>query len=260
MKPINELTKEDVSSLAYVLFDIDDTITTEGKLTAEAYQRLWSLKEASLKVIPITGRPAGWCDLIARQWPVDGVVGENGALAYWEEEGVLKRLYHPNAVKNTHPVLARIKERVLQEVPQSRVAQDQFARLFDLAIDFAEEEPKLSLVEAEEIQKICTQEGAIAKVSSIHVNTWMGEYSKLEMSELFLTERYGYDPHRDMNKVIFFGDSPNDEPMFAHFPLTTGVASIGDYRHLIEHLPTFITQKTAGAGFCEGVDQLLALR
>ena len=257
MRPIGELSAKDASRIRYVLFDIDDTITTEGKLTADAYQSIWDLSDAGLKVVPITGRPAGWCDLIARQWPVDGVVGENGALAYWEEKGVLKRFYHPNAVKNTHPILSKIKDRVLSEVPEARVAQDQFARLFDLAIDFAEEEPKLSLNVAERIKEICIEEGAIAKVSSIHVNTWMGVYSKLEMSGHFLAARFGYD---DPATVIFFGDSPNDEPMFAYFPLSVGVASIADYRHLIDHLPAFITKKSGGAGFHEGVDRLLSLR
>lgn len=257
MRPIGELSAKDASHIRCVLFDIDDTITTGGKLTADAYQSIWDLSDAGLKTVPITGRPAGWCDLIARQWPVDGVIGENGALAYWEEKGVLKRLYHPNAVKNTHPILSKIRDRVLSEIPQTRVAQDQFARLFDLAIDFAEEDPKLPLDVAERIKEICTEEGAMAKVSSIHINTWMGVYSKLEMSKLFLAARFGYD---DPASVIFFGDSPNDEPMFAHFPLSVGVASIADYRHLIDHLPAFITKRNGGAGFHEGVDRLLSLR
>ena len=63
-----------------VLADIDDTITTHGHLTPEAYHALARLRAAGKLVIPITGRPAGWCDHIARMWPVDAVVGENGAL------------------------------------------------------------------------------------------------------------------------------------------------------------------------------------
>ena len=62
-----------------MLADIDDTLTTHGKLTAAAYAALERLQRAGKLVIPITGRPAGWCDHIARMWPVDAVVGENGA-------------------------------------------------------------------------------------------------------------------------------------------------------------------------------------
>ena len=106
MKPIAEMTAEEALGVRYFLMDIDDTLTRQGKLLASSYAALWKLKEAGLKVIPVTGRPAGWCDLIAREWPVDGVVGENGALAFWEEPGsVLKTEYHPNAVRNNHSVL-----------------------------------------------------------------------------------------------------------------------------------------------------------
>ncbi|MDR1351971.1 MAG: HAD-IIB family hydrolase, partial [Treponema sp.] len=194
MKPVSEMSAAEASSIRYVLMDIDDTLTTAGKLPAAAYAALWKLHEAGLKVIPVTGRPAGWCDLIAREWPVDGVVGENGALAFWEEAGpplpaaraepaakpaegrkpVLRQEFHPNAIRNDHPVLVRIKEKALAEVSGLRLAKDQFARMFDIALDFAEEEPVLSLEAAEKVRAIAVAEGAMAKISSIHVNVWMG--------------------------------------------------------------------------------------
>jgi HAD superfamily hydrolase (TIGR01484 family) len=250
MKPIAEMSAAEAQGLRYVLFDIDDTITTRGKLPAAAYDALWRLKEAGLKVIPITGRPAGWCDLIAREWPVDSVVGENGALVFWEEtpdsgsksgdtnrRPVLKQEFHPNAVRNDHPVLTRIKERALSEVPGLRLAKDQFARLFDIALDFAEEEPALPLEAAEKVRDIAEAEGAMAKISSIHVNVWMGNYDKLSMTEHFLAKRFGWKgegaspgPASAAGEVLFAGDSPNDEPMFARFPLACGVANVDRYR------------------------------
>ncbi len=78
MQPLARMPREGVAG---VLADIDDTITTEGRLTPEAYAALGRLHDAGLIVVPITGRPAGWCDHIARMWPVSGVVGENGA--FW---------------------------------------------------------------------------------------------------------------------------------------------------------------------------------
>ena len=63
-----------------VLCDIDDTLTLHGQLVPEAFIALARLQAAGLKVVPITGRPGGWVDQIARIWPVDGVVGENGGL------------------------------------------------------------------------------------------------------------------------------------------------------------------------------------
>ncbi len=260
MNHISTITDEVASHIKFVLMDIDDTITTGGKLPAIAYDAIWRCHEAGLTVIPITGRPAGWCDLIARQWPVDGVVGENGALVFWQEDGQVRRLYHPRAVKNDNEVLHRIAKRVLADVEQSRISQDQFSRMFDLAIDFAEDEPKLPLSEAERIADICRSEGAIAKISSIHVNTWLGEYDKLSMTLDFLRIRYGYDDEVMRNAVMFFGDSPNDEPMFSHFPVSVGVASVRRYAHLMHHLPAYVTSDAGGEGFAQGVAMLLEHR
>jgi HAD superfamily hydrolase (TIGR01484 family) len=263
MIPIEKMTPPEAGGVRYVLVDIDDTLTRAGKLGAASYSALWELHHAGLKVIPVTGRPAGWCDLIAREWPVDGVIGENGALAFWEERNgkpVLRQSFHPNAVRNTHPVLERIRNRVVEEVPGARIAKDQFTRVFDLAVDFAEEEPVLSLDAAEKIRLIAEAEGAVAKVSSIHVNIWMGVYDKLSMTERFLTERFGWRGGADDREIIFVGDSPNDEPMFARFPLACAVANIRRYAALIRREPAFIASREYGEGFAEIAEILLRKR
>jgi HAD superfamily hydrolase (TIGR01484 family) len=262
MRPIGAMTASQARALRFVLMDIDDTLTTEGKLLPESFAALWKLHEAGLAVVPITGRPAGWCDLIAREWPVDGVVGENGAFVYWEEaEGKhLRSMVHASAVRNDAPALRRALERALAEVPGCRLARDQFARLYDVAIDFAEEEPILPLSDALKIKAICDEEGARAKVSSIHVNAWMGDYDKLSMSLAWLADRFGYDDGRDRDSVVFVGDSPNDEPMFAHFPLACGVANVGRYAALMTRFPAFVASKEGGAGFAEIAGTLLRKR
>jgi HAD superfamily hydrolase (TIGR01484 family) len=266
MKPISEISPDEARGVKYVLMDIDDTLTREGKLLAASYNALWTLNEAGLKVIPVTGRPAGWCDLIAREWPVHGVIGENGALAFWEEDEereirrpVLKTLFHPNAVRNDHPVLVRIKERAFGEFPELRLAKDQFARLFDMALDFAEEDPVLPLSTAQRVKAIAEEEGAMAKVSSIHVNIWMGNYDKLSMAEAFLSKRFGWQ-NSNLNEVVFVGDSPNDEPMFARFPLACAVANINRYTSMLNHYPAYIASKECGEGFAEIAETLLARR
>src|SRR5260370_13874617 len=77
-----------LAAIRGVLTDIDETVSTAGHLTAEAYGALEALKKAGLLVIAVTGRPAGWCDHIARFWPVDAVVGENGAFWMWHDDEV----------------------------------------------------------------------------------------------------------------------------------------------------------------------------
>ena len=267
MKPIAEMDSGDAAGIRYVLMDIDDTLTSNGKLAVSSYNALWDLKKAGLIVIPVTGRPAGWCDCIARQWPVDAVIGENGALVFWEERNagnapVLQSFFHPNAVKNNHQVLLNVRRRAFTEIPGLRDAKDQFARLFDIALDFAEEEPILPLSAAERVREIAVEEGAMAKISSIHVNIWMGNYDKLSMTHLFLHEKYGWEESKSgsFKEVVFVGDSPNDEPMFESFPLACAVANIQRYGKYITNFPAFTASKECGDGFAEIADTIISLR
>ncbi|HCX96293.1 MAG TPA: HAD family phosphatase [Spirochaetaceae bacterium] len=261
LRPIASLTPQEARAIRYVLMDIDDTLTTDGKLPPESYAALWALHKAGLIVIPVTGRPAGWCDMIAREWPVDGVVGENGALVFWESEGRrLKSMTHPDAVPNSDPRLAALRDQVLAQVPGTRLARDQFSRLYDIAIDFAEEEPILPLSDAQHVKALFEGGGAHAKISSIHVNAWMGEYDKLSMVIRYLSARFSYDDDRNRATVVFVGDSPNDEPMFAHFQMACAVANILKYKALIRHFPHFVTWRESGAGFAEFTATLLERR
>src|SRR5271169_4965981 len=86
MQPLAALPDTARMAIRGVLTDIDDTVSTGGRVTATAYAAMERLRQAGLLVIPVTGRPAGWCDHIARMWPVDAVVGENGALYMLRDE------------------------------------------------------------------------------------------------------------------------------------------------------------------------------
>jgi HAD superfamily hydrolase (TIGR01484 family) len=261
-RPIGELGREAAAGIRYVLFDIDDTITEGGLLPEESYSALWSLRRAGLSAVPVTGRPAGWCDLIARQWPVAGVVGENGAFAFYMKDGHLERLFHPAAPdpKSSRERLMRLGEEAMRRVTGLRLAKDQPYRLFDVALDFAEESPFLPLEDAIRVKDICEASGARAKVSSIHVNAWFGDYDKLSMSEIFLSSILGCDPILFSRAVIFFGDSPNDEPMFQRFELSCGVANIRLFDEMLRYPPAFVTEKPYGGGFAEACEYILACR
>ena len=78
MQPLSELP---VAGVRALLFDLDGTLVDE-RLSPVAYAALAQAQQAGLRTIAVTGRPAGWCDLIARWWLLDGVVGENGALGF----------------------------------------------------------------------------------------------------------------------------------------------------------------------------------
>lgn len=255
MKSINEFK----SKIKFVLTDIDDTITTEGLLPLESYEAIWKLKKNNIKVIPVTGRPAGWCDMIARLWPVDGVIGENGGLYYRYSNHKMHRWNYAN---ETTQILNRQKLNIIAEeirttVPNSAISADQFCRVYDLAIDFCEDIPKLSQTEIDTIVQIFHNHGAEAKVSSIHVNGWFGSFNKVSTAQLFLKTEFKLSNEDILNSCAYIGDSPNDEPLFANFRHTFGVANILNFKKQMTHLPQYIASKTSGEGFCEIAEQIL---
>jgi HAD superfamily hydrolase (TIGR01484 family) len=252
MKPIAQMPAAVARRVRALFTDIDGTLTTDGRLTAEAYTALWRLHDAGIQVVPVTGRPAGWCDLIAREWPVAGVVGENGALAFYEVGGELRRVFHDGAASEASRArLEAVRDAILAQVPGSRVAKDQPYRMFDLAIDYCEEPPDLGLAGADSIRAVFERFGAHAKVSNIHVNGWFGDYDKLSMVKRFAREVLGADLDADREAFIFCGDSPNDEPMFAFFPNACGVANVAVFAGRMKHLPGWVSSREGAAGFAE---------
>lgn len=243
-----------------VFTDIDGTLTKGGRLPARSYQAIWDLHLQGIQVVPITGRPAGWCDMIARFWPVHGVVGENGALVYRFDGKKMHR--HEFISREERPEhragLKKIAREVLALVPRARIASDQFCRRFDLAIDFAEDvHPALPDSDVQKIKKIFEQHGAHAKVSNIHVNGWFGEYDKLSACKWYCREWLKLDLAKNQSAVAYVGDSPNDEPMFAFFQNAIGVANVKTFLKQMKHHPSLITKKEEAEGFAEFAGKLL---
>ncbi|MGD2127039.1 MAG: HAD-IIB family hydrolase [Desulfobacteraceae bacterium] len=261
---IREFPPDAARNLAGILFDIDDTFSSRGKIGPEAYQALWSLKEAGFKILPITGRPAGWCDHIARMWPVDGIIGENGAFCFWhdEKEGKLnKRFMDSDKVREEKQRrLEMIRDEILSSIPGTAIASDQRYREADLAIDYCEDVSPLEWKEVERICEIFRKHGANCKVSSIHVNGWFGDYDKLGMTRVFAQERWGINLDEQKHRFLFCGDSPNDEPMFVYFPHTAAVKNILRFADRMKHLPSFVATQEGGKGFAEIAELILQQR
>jgi len=264
MSPIHTLSPDIAKQVIGILFDLDDTFTSHGKIKSEAFQALWAAKKAGLIMVPITGRPAGWCDHIARMWPVDGVVGENGAFYFWYDfkERKLKRRFvdTEDLRREKRARLEEIKKEVLAAVHGTALASDQLYRETDLAIDYCEDVPPLPWKDIERICTIFTKHDATCKVSSIHVNGWFGTYSKLDMTRVLARELWGFDLDQEQARFFFCGDSPNDEPMFAHFPHSAGVKNIHKFTAHMKHLPAYVTDREGGLGFAEIVEAILCNR
>lgn len=264
MQELASLPNSRAAAVRIVLTDIDDTLTTDGRLPADAYHALESLETAGIQVIPITGRPAGWCDHIARMWPVKAVVGENGAFYYAYDRQARRMTTHYWADAATRAAnrvrLNAIRDRVLREVPGTAVASDQDYRVADLAIDFCEDVPALTDEAVSRIVTIFEEAGAQAKVSSIHVNGWFGDYNKLSMTRTLFQREWGEDIDQRLSECLFIGDSPNDEPMFEFFPLSVGVANIQALLHRLTHKPAYVASRHGGGGFVEMAHRLLQAR
>ncbi len=264
MRPLGDIPSEGLRRLRGVFADIDDTLTSDGRIVVEAFAGLAALKDAGLIIAPITGRPAGWCDHIARMWPVDGVVGENGAFyfRYEPRQRRLIRRFMQGAAERQRARgrLRAIAEQIVAAVPGSAVAADQLYREADLAIDYCEDVAPLPREAVDRIVALMAAEGLTAKVSSIHVNGWFGSYDKLAMTRIMLSECFAVDLDAEREHFAFVGDSPNDSPMFGFFPLSVGVANVADFAERLSPPPAFVTTKRGGAGFAEFASRLIAAR
>jgi len=249
-------------AIRFVFTDIDDTLSTDGHITALAYSALERLHAAGKVVVPVTGRPAGWCDHIARMWPVDAVVGENGAF-YMRYDAKARTMTRRFAVAEDERIerrakLATIAAAIIAAVPGSALASDQPYRETDLAIDYCEDVARLPQAEVDRIVALMRARGLTARQSSIHVNGWFGDYDKLAMTRTLLREVFGTTLDDERSRCIFVGDSPNDAPMFEFFPNAVGVANVRAFLDRMAAPPAYVTEAEAGKGFAELAYFLLA--
>lgn len=260
--PLASLNETITKGLTGVFCDIDDTLTVDGKLIPSAFSALDAARNAGLRVVPITGRPAGWADQIARMWPVDGVIGENGGLWYYMHNGTMHRRYlqDPATRLTNRKRLKILGQEILKTVAGSALASDQPYRDLDLAIDFCEDVPRLSDQSIQRIVELFLEAGATCKISSIHVNGWYGQFDKLEGCRQFLKERYNEDLDTSIGRYIFVGDSANDEPMFEAFPHSIGVANVSDFLDQMSAHPKYICKRKGGYGFTDIIHHILKHR
>lgn len=245
-----------------VFFDIDDTFTTEGLLQPEALAALHAWHASGRLAVAVTGRPAGWCDHIARMWPVDAVVGENGAFWFRYDRSahrMRRRFMQDAATLAAHRNrFAALAAQVQAAVPGVAVSADQAYRICDLAIDFAEDVVTDGLATADRVATILRAAGMHVKISSIHVNAWFGEHDKRTTASKMAQEEFGISESALAAEHVYLGDSPNDAPMFGFFERSVGVANVLDYDGRIDPMPAYVCDHRAAAGFAQALMQILA--
>ena len=268
MLPLTEWPLAHRRGIVGVFTDIDDTLTTEGAITADALQALHDLKAAGLHVIPITGRPVGWSEPFATSWPVDCILAENGSVALFNPEKDLKQPWnmheqlsksYQNDVNKRAKNFVRMQlvlARIEREIPGAQRSTDSTGRETDIAIDHSEF-THLPPDQIAHVVQIMQSEGMNATVSSIHINGWYGAHNKLQGARWIVHQLLGRDLDAELDRWVYVGDSTNDQLMFEAFTHSIGVANIARFLPELEHQPRYVTRGERGAGFSEFAQFLL---
>jgi len=282
MKPLSDWPLAQRRNIIGVFTDIDDTLTTHQAITPDALQALSDLKAAGLAVIPITGRPVGWCQPHALgdsarglpAWAVDAMVAENGGVAYvpevMDKNGIqaipdkrcqLHKIYHSDATTRAanYARMQQVAQTIVSQVPGSALSTDHAGRETDIAIDYNE----IVLLPPDKVAQVVAlfqAHGMHATVSSIHINGWFGEHNKLEAARWMNRTLFGRTLDDEIERWAYVGDSTNDQLMFEHFPNSIGVANIHRFDAQLVHWPRYETPSERGAGFAEVARALLEAR
>ncbi|MBF5041067.1 HAD-IIB family hydrolase [Aggregicoccus sp. 17bor-14] len=256
------LRDADLSSVEAVFTDVDGTLTTHGLLRSSTLRALESLAQGGVRVVLVSGRPAGWGEAWARTLPVDGVIVENGGLFFHRRPGgPLRKVYAQSAsvrAVNRRRLQAEVA-RVLARVPGARLSSDSAHTEVDLAIDY-NEEARLGSAAAGRIEALLRARGVTAVRSSVHVNCWIGRFDKRTAVSRFLRSAWGQVLQPGERRYAYAGDSFNDAPLFGAFPVSVGVANVRAVLAAIDTPPAFITRAAEGAGFEELARAVLAQR
>jgi len=282
MLPLAHWPLEQRRNIIGVFTDIDDTLTTHQAITPDALQALSDLKAAGLAVIPITGRPVGWCQPHALgdaarglpPWSVDAMVAENGGVAYVPQDidqnslhplsgkrRQLHKIYHSEATMRAanYVRMQQVAQIIVSQVPGAALSTDHAGRETDIAIDYNE----IALLPPDKVAQVVAlfqAHGMHATVSSIHINGWFGEHNKLEAARWMLRTLFGRRLDDEIERWVYVGDSTNDQLMFEHFAHSIGVANIHRFDAQLVHWPRYETHSERGAGFAEVAAALLQAR
>lgn len=261
MRPLCELGADEARRLRGLLFDLDDTLLSHGVLTRAAYAALWSLRDAGLALVGVTGRPSGWGEVLVRQWPIDGCVTENGAVHVTREgRGVMRVDSCDEAERRERASrLARLVARVREVIPDAKLSDDQHARVSDVTWDIGE----LVTLPPDRVRLVAREialAGARSMQSSVHLHATFDVDDKASGAIRFCQRRLGEDPGAAVVRFAFAGDSGNDAACFAAFRTTFGVANVRSSLPFLSVTPRYVAAREMGEGFAEIAAQILASR
>jgi HAD superfamily hydrolase (TIGR01484 family) len=258
MLPIARLAREEARKLDGLLFDLDDTLLDHGEPLPESYRALCRLAEHGFRLLAVTGRPAGWGDVLARQWPVAAFVTENGAITFYRQGRSLRRFdpVSDGERERRRRMIAGIVSDMQERFPELTPASDNELRRTDFTFDIGEEK-KVDAAVVERAKDFLRERGARHFASSVHLHVTLDGDDKASGAVRALHALFGIDSTLARSRYAFIGDSENDAACFAAFRVTIGVKNFAGRPTLV---PRFITEKERGQGFAEAAEHLIALR
>jgi hydroxymethylpyrimidine pyrophosphatase-like HAD family hydrolase len=243
------------------LFDLDDTLLSHGSLSRVAYDALWAMRDAGLALVAVTGRPSGWGEVLARQWPIVGCVTENGAIHLLRHGATITRRDPcDEAERNARRArLAGIVEHVRAAVPEARLTDDLSARRSDVTWDVGE---TMRLPEERVRAIACAVEDAGARWSrsSVHLHATFDVDDKASGAIRFCGSELDEDAGSAVVHFAFVGDSQNDASCFAAFRTTFGVANVLSSVSRLSVPPRYVAASPMGDGFAEVAREILRKR
>lgn len=255
MKPLSAASADDFAGVRFVLTDMDETLTFQGRLAADTYDALERLQAAGVVVVPVTAAPAGWADQMARMWPVDLVIAENGGVVLERDGHGARRGFWSSTWPQDLQKLTEIADEIQGRIAAARLADDQFFRLASLAF-VADDDAALR----SKILAALSMAGLRTTQNNLWLLGWLGQFDKLAMARRVLVERFGLDIDADGDAVAYVGDSVNDAPMFEFFRRTAGVSTVRRYLDQMSSGPAWITDGPGGSGFVEVANAIIAAR
>lgn len=261
MRPLAALTAADVAGLRGVVFDLDDTVLDRGALTEAAFRALFRLREVGLSLVACTGRPAGWGEVIQRQWPLAATVVENGALAFVTAAAgrVVASSASGGAASVRRAELVALAQRLCELHSEVALADDNDARRTDVTLDVGEHRHAPPAVVAA-LRAACVGAGVRTVVSSVHMHLSFGGFDKASGTLRVLAEHMGEDVAAARGAWAFVGDSGNDAAAFAAFRTTFAVANVAAHLGALTVPPRFVAGATMGEGFAQIAARICACR
>jgi hydroxymethylpyrimidine pyrophosphatase-like HAD family hydrolase len=273
VKPLDALDPGEARRLDGVVFDLDDTVLDHGVLGEDAYRALFRLRASGLRLLACTGRPAGWGEVLVRQWPLDAVVVENGAVAFVVEPSAVSDAPGAGAARRIAAVdplpsperrarraaLLALADEILGRFPETALADDNDARRTDVTLDIGEHR-RVDVQVIRAIAAMARSRGVRTLVSSIHLHLSRETDDKATGTIRVLVHHFGEDATRARARFAFVGDSANDAAAFAAFALTFGVANVRAHLRGLTVPPRYVAPAPMGAGFAAVAARICALR